>query len=179
MKREEFSLIVKGLKAVFAQPTFIPDQNAFNVWYELLKDLDYESAYMSAQRYMTTNKFPPTITDIRENAIVKNINTLNEMTAWNLVYKAICDANYHAKERYDEFPELIKKCIHGPAELKEMAQMDLATINSVTQSNFMRTFRGVQSREQEIDKIPNSVMAMIQKKKNEQLEENNNKLIGG
>lgn len=31
MTREEFKTLVKGMKAVYAQPTFIPDQDAFNV----------------------------------------------------------------------------------------------------------------------------------------------------
>lgn len=29
MTREEFKTLVKGMKAVYAQPTFIPDQDAF------------------------------------------------------------------------------------------------------------------------------------------------------
>lgn len=44
MTREEFKTLVKGMKAVYAQPTFIPDQDAFNVWFELLKDIPYQQA---------------------------------------------------------------------------------------------------------------------------------------
>ena len=48
MTREEFSIIVKGLKDVYTQQTFIPDKDAFNVWYELLKDIDYANCNMAA-----------------------------------------------------------------------------------------------------------------------------------
>lgn len=68
MTREEFKTLVKGMKAVYAQPTFIPDQDAFNVWFELLKDIPYQQANVAIQKYMLTEKFPPTIADIREKA---------------------------------------------------------------------------------------------------------------
>ena len=44
MEREEFKILVKAMKAVYAQPTFIPDKDAFDVWYGLLQDLPYEQA---------------------------------------------------------------------------------------------------------------------------------------
>ena len=44
MEREEFKTIVKGLKAVYAQPAFIPDADAFDVWYGMLRDLPYRQA---------------------------------------------------------------------------------------------------------------------------------------
>ena len=49
MTREEFKTLVKGMKAVYAQPTFIPDQDAFNVWFELLKDIPYQQANVAIQ----------------------------------------------------------------------------------------------------------------------------------
>ena len=50
MTREEFKTLVKGMKAVYAQPTFIPDQDAFNVWFELLKDIPYQQANVAIQK---------------------------------------------------------------------------------------------------------------------------------
>ena len=39
MEREEFKTIVKGLKAVYAQPAFIPDADAFDVWFVFVRYL--------------------------------------------------------------------------------------------------------------------------------------------
>ena len=77
MTREEFKTLVKGMKAVYAQPTFIPDQDAFNVWFELLKDIPYQQANVAIQKYMLTEKFPPTIADIRETFYA--IGTLQQL----------------------------------------------------------------------------------------------------
>lgn len=61
MEREQFKVLVKAMKAVYAQPTFIPDQDAFNVWFALLGDLPYKQAELAVQKHMATEKFPPTI----------------------------------------------------------------------------------------------------------------------
>ena len=103
MTREEFKTLVKGMKAVYAQPTFIPDQDAFNVWFELLKDIPYQQANVAIQKYMLTEKFPPTIADIREKAtqIVESVDSsMSELEAWSLVRKAVRNSGYHSAVSY-------------------------------------------------------------------------------
>lgn len=78
MEREQFKVLVKAMKAVYAQPTFIPDQDAFNVWFALLGDLPYKQAELAVQKHMATEKFPPTIADIREKA--EQITSVKEWT---------------------------------------------------------------------------------------------------
>ena len=36
---------------------YIPYQDAFNVWFELLKDIPYQQANVAIQKYMLTEKF--------------------------------------------------------------------------------------------------------------------------
>ena len=66
MTRDEFKVLVKGMKAIYSQATFIPDADAFNMWYALMGDLSYELCNVAIQKYMLTNKFPPTVAEIRE-----------------------------------------------------------------------------------------------------------------
>ena len=68
MTREEFAVLVKAMKAVYSSENFIADKDAFNVWYGLLQDLPYEQANLAIQKYMTSERFPPTIADIRTKA---------------------------------------------------------------------------------------------------------------
>ena len=58
MEREEFKTIVKGLKAVYAQPAFIPDADAFDVWYGMLRDLPYRQASLAVQQHMASSPYP-------------------------------------------------------------------------------------------------------------------------
>lgn len=81
MTREEFKVLTKGMKAVYTQPTFIPDADAFNVWYELLKDLDYMQVSVAIKKHMQSCKFPPTIADLRENSAELTHGEVNDWSA--------------------------------------------------------------------------------------------------
>ena len=136
MTREEFKTLVKGMKAVYAQPTFIPDQDAFNVWFELLKDIPYQQANVAIQKYMLTEKFPPTIADIREKAtqIVESVDSsMSELEAWSLVRKAVRNSGYHSVEEFEKLPEACQRAVGSAANLKEWALMDSERVETVEQ----------------------------------------------
>lgn len=165
MERAEFKTLVKGMKAVYAQPTFIPDQDAFNVWYELLKDLPYEQANIAIQKYMLTEKFPPTISDIRTkaNEIVAQVEeSMSELEAWSLVGKAISNSGYHAQEEFDKLPEACQRAVGNPSNLKEWAMMESEKVATVEQSHFIRNYRVAVQRMKEEAKIPEHIKKVIE-----------------
>ena len=163
MTREEFSIIVKGLKAVYTQQTFIPDKDAFNVWYELLKDIDYANCNVAVQRYIISERFPPTIADIRAYVFKndKSNNGLNESYAWSLVRKAISDSSYHSEERFNELPETIQKAVGSANQLRIWAT-DGDFNDGVVQSNFLRSYRQVIETNQKMDILPQNLRNMIE-----------------
>lgn len=147
MTRDEMKILAKAMKAVY--PQMMPDRDAFDVWYELLKDLDYRQASAALQRHMQTSKFPPTIADIR-TAVTKPKEEMPELGAWALARKAIrCDPD-SAKEQFDRLPELVQKTIGTPAALTEWGQLPSETVGSVIQSQFLRGYR-VQAERQRTD----------------------------
>lgn len=164
MERKEFKTLVKGMKAVYAQPTFIPDQDAFNVWYELLRDLSYEQVNIAIQKYMLTEKFPPTIADIRTKAndiVAKIEESMSELEAWSLVSKAISNSGYHAEEEFDKLPEVCQRAVGNPQNLKEWAMMESDSVATVEQSHFIRNYRVAVQRMQEDAKIPDHIKVAI------------------
>lgn len=168
MERDEFKILVKAMKAVYAQSAFIPDQDAFNVWYALLKDLTYEQANLAVQKYMITEKFPPTIADIRKKArevMQPDIEILTELEAWSLVRKAISNSGYHAEEEFARLPEACRIAVGSPANLREWAIMNTDEVETVEQSHFIRNYRTVQKRMKEDAMIPDQIKALITKMK--------------
>lgn len=157
MERDEFKILVKSMKAVYAQPTFLPDQDAFNVWYALLKDLPYELVSMAIQRHMLTEKFPPTIADLRAKSIEvveRPAEDVSELEAWALVRRAIGNSNYHAEEEFARLPEACRIAVGSPANLREWAMMDLDQVETVEQSHFIRNYRAAAKRMTEDRKLP-------------------------
>lgn len=164
MERDEFKILVKSMKAVYAQPTFLPDQDAFNVWYALLKDLPYELASMAVQKHMLTGKFPPTIADLRAKAnevVERPAEEMSELEAWALVRKAIGNSNYHAEEEFARLPEVCRIAVGSPANLREWAMMDSDQVATVEQSHFIRNYRAAAKRMTEDRKLPSAFRERI------------------
>lgn len=164
MEREEFKILVKAMKAVYAQPTFIPDKDAFDVWYGLLQDLPYEQANLAVQKYMTSERFPPTIADIRTKAteiIAPVEESMSELQAWALVQKAIRNSAYHAEEEFAKLPEACQRAVGTAVNLKEWALMDSDQVATIEQSHFVRNYRASVQRMKEEARLPENVRMLI------------------
>jgi len=165
MEREQFKILVKAMKATYTSENFIPDADAFAVWYEMLKDLSYEHASLAIRKYMLTEKFPPTIADIRTKAreiAGEPDNGMSELEAWALVKKAICNSNYHSEEEFASLPKTCQIAVGNPANLREWAAMDTESVETVEQSHFIRNYRAAVQREKDSQKMPESVRTMIE-----------------
>lgn len=164
MERKELSYLVKALKAVYSDPKFIADQDAFNVWYELLKDIPYQVAHATVYKYISTNKFPPTIADIREGATsIVQPEQLGEGEAWALVYKAICNSAYNSVEEFNKLPKECQRAVGDPAILREWASLTIDEVNTVIQSNFMRSYRVASKNAEEHKRLPQATREVIEK----------------
>jgi hypothetical protein len=163
MTEKEFSILVKAMKAVYGSPQFIPDKYAFQVWYSLLKDLDYKTVNVAIQRHMTTSRYPPTIADIREQC--SNIVDEQEpdvLEAWSLVSKAKRNGIYGAKEEFEKLPEAVKKAVGSSDNLRNWAMMDTQTVESVVQSNFIKAYERVLKRRKELRKMPDGIRTITE-----------------
>ena len=164
MTRDEFKILVKGMKAVYAQQTFLPDKDAFDMWFALLQDLPYKLANVAIQKHMLTEKFPPTPAEIREKAaqmIEVPETEMSELEAWALVRKAIRNSGYHAQEEFDKLPEACREAVGNAANLEEWAKMDYEKVESVGQSHFIRNFRTAVLRIKEEQILPEQMRKLI------------------
>lgn len=164
MNLDEFMILVKALKAVYTDLKFLPDKDAVKVWYSLLKDLPYRTLSLAAQKYMQTEKFPPTIADLRKKAAELTMpaqDDMSELEAWALVRKALGNSAYNAETEFEKLPAMCKKALGNAANLEEMAKMDIDTVNSVEQSHFIRNYRVACDRKREEAQIAPSVLQLI------------------
>lgn len=164
MTREEFAVLVKAMKAVYSSENFIADKDAFNVWFELLKDLPYEQANLAIQKYMTSEKFPPTIADIRTKAteiVAPAEESMSELQAWALVQKALRNSGYNSEEEFAKLPEACQRAVGTAANLKEWALMDSDQVATIEQSHFIRNYRTSVQRMKEEARLPENVRMLI------------------
>lgn len=141
-----------------------PDETAM-AWHWALEDYPSEGIMAALQVYIKTNNtgFAPSVAQLigayhapQENA------TLTEGEAWALIKKAIQDANYHAEERFEELPPLCQRAVGSPTMLRQWAQCDSDTVNTVIMSNVQRTYKAIAAKQEFNDKVPPKLTAVIQ-----------------
>ena len=72
MTREEFAKFSMALKTYYPKDNIMANEQAMELWYTMLQDIDYRVAEMSLNKWVATNKWSPTIADLREMAFGVN-----------------------------------------------------------------------------------------------------------
>ena len=181
MTVKEFGILADAIKTYFPRDNVLPTENAMRLWYSELKDIPYQSAYMALRKYVSTNKFAPTIADIREQVAElnsQNEEELNETAAWSLVLKAIRRSTYYSEEEFAKLPPVVQRAVSSPRQLREWATLEDVDGKTLTviQSNFQRTFRVEQQRERERNKLSPDVLKLMRPLNNHQIEDKTKEL---
>jgi hypothetical protein len=174
MTREEFKILCKGMKAVYTQQTFLPDQDAFNMWYALMGDLPYEVCGMAIKKYMLTNKFPPTVAELRE--LATNIVSGDPLTwgeSWERALNAVRKyGSYNKMAALESLDPLTRKCVDSIGYM-ELCQSENIMVE---RAHFQRVFEVFQKREQTEKQMPLQLQEAIQRM---QLKSMDTLMIGG
>ncbi len=164
MTRQEALTVMAMLKTAY--PLFYKDLSkedinaAVNLWATMFSEESIQVVTEAIKALMCTLKYPPTIADVKEKiALIMQPPAMTEMEAWQIVRKAI--SYYNAEENFINLPPEIQKVVGSPNMLREWAQMDADTVNSVIQSNFMRSFRAKVAQEKEQSMLPESTKRLI------------------
>ena len=134
-------------------------------WADMLNEYSYEQVSVALKCYITTDTsgFAPSIGQLIDKLkTVEQPQELNELQAWGLVRKAINNSGYHSEEEFAKLPPLVQKAVGTPGQLKQWGLSDIESMETVAQSNFMRTYRAVVKREDEVSRMPKEIRQLIQ-----------------
>lgn len=165
MTREQIQDFLAMIQATY--PNFNPPSKtaAVNAWKLALEDYEKKAVHMAFKLYMQTNTsgFAPV-----PGQIIDKINAmtqpqeLNEMEAWSLVYKAICNSTYNSVSEFEKLPPLVQKAVGLPDSLREWAMTENLN-HEVVMSNFQRAYKAELKRHDELQKMPQNVRQLIEK----------------
>lgn len=134
--------------------------SAIDIWTTMFSDDSALVVTEAVKALMCTLKFPPTIADVKEKiALITQPAAMSEMEAWTKVKGAM--SYYSAQENFDGLEPILQKLVGNPNQLREWANMDTSTINSVVQSNFMRSYKARATAEKEYIALPTSARALM------------------
>lgn len=99
MTFEEWKTLAKGMRALYTSQNFLPDGESVKTWYMMVRDLPYEAANAAIQKYAATNRFPPTVADIRDQAAEMTSGRQDDWgEAWKQVMGAVRKHGYMDQE---------------------------------------------------------------------------------
>lgn len=112
------------------------------IWEKILEKYDDVDVVQALKVYIVndTKGFAPAIGQIIEN-IKSQDDNLGEMEAWGLVKRAIRNGTYGAEEEFSKLPDVVKKAVGSAGQLRDWAKMSIDSVDSVGQSNFLRSYR--------------------------------------
>lgn len=166
MTIDETKQILSILK--IAYPNFYKDLKAeeanqiVSLWSSMFADDNSKIVTEAVKALMCTLKFPPTIADVKEKIhSITHPKQQTELEAWGFVLKAIRNSAYNSQDEFNKLPSIVQKILGGPSQLREWASMDSDVVNSVIQSNFMRSYTARSRIETENEKLPQSTKELM------------------
>lgn len=149
-------------------PNFKPEDlsRTIDAWQVMLEEYSCEQVAVALKAYITSNTsgFAPSVGEIvAKIQTISQPQELDGMTAWGLVSKALRNGTYGAVEEFNKLPPLVRQAVGIPGNLKNWATSDYQTIETVIQSNFLRTYETVVKRANEINRMPDNIKSLIEK----------------
>lgn len=166
MTREQVGKLLMTIQAYY--PNYNPPDKeiTLNAWHEMFAEYPEELVLQALRACIATNTsgFAPDVGQIMSKIqVISQPQELDGMAAWGLVSKALRNGTYGAVEEFNKLPPLVKQAVGMPDNLKNWATSDYQTIETVIQSNFLRTYETVVKRANEINRMPDNIKSLIEK----------------
>lgn len=166
MTREQVGKLLMTIQAYY--PNYNPPDKeiTLNAWYKMFAEYPEELVLQALRACIATNTsgFAPDVGQIMSKIqTISQPQELDGMTAWGLVSKALRNGTYGAVEEFNKLPPLVRQAVGMPDNLKNWATSDYQTIETVIQSNFLRTYETVVKRANEINRMPDNIKSLIEK----------------
>lgn len=166
MTREQVGKLLMTIQAYY--PNYNPPDKeiTLNAWHIMLAEYPEELVLQALRACIATNTsgFAPDVGQIMSKIqTISQPQELDGMTAWGLVSKALRNGTYGAVEEFNKLPPLVRQAVGMPDNLKNWATSDYQTIETVIQSNFLRTYETVVKRANEINRMPDNIKSLIEK----------------
>lgn len=151
MTRQEFGKIAMAIRTYYPKERILPDDYAVELWYDALKDLDYQTARYAVKKWAETNRWSPSISDVRGMCATLRHG---EFHTWEEEWQRACDAvrkfGYtREREAMESLPELTRKIVSRLGYKNLCSSENLA----VDRANFRDIYNNLVNKQQEKEKL--------------------------
>lgn len=152
MTKQEFSLFAMALKTYYPRENLLPNNQAMELWFRQLQDIPYNIAEVTLNKWVATNKWSPSIAEIREQATtIKSGETPDWGDGWEQVIKAIAKYGmYRPDEAMNSFDDITKQCV----ERLGFRNICLSENINHDRANFRMMYEQIAERKKQQNQIP-------------------------
>lgn len=112
MTFEEWRLAAKHLKIMYPSERFMPKEDYVKIWYQYLSDIEFIYVKMAIESWISCNSFYPTVSDIRNTAVMKQKENKAKLNELKDIYKTCKD--YYPRDLITEDDwQTFKDCIRS------------------------------------------------------------------
>ena len=114
MDKTEFGLFASALRTYYPkEDKLLPNKQAMELWFRELQDIPFQVAEAALRKWVSTNKWSPSIAEIREMAAtIKNGDIPDWGEGWEEVQRAIRKHGmYDVKGAMDSFTPLTRQAV--------------------------------------------------------------------
>ena len=172
MTKKEFSQIALAMQTYYPKDNLFQTDEAILLWYNILKDIEYKVMSMALDKWVSTNKWTPTIADLREYCLKVTVgDTPDWGEAYEKAVKAIHNYGYmretEALESLDELTrEVVKRLGY-----KSMCESPI-TNKMQDRANFRMIYEELANKEREEMQTSENLRNQIAETRQAKLTEN-------
>lgn len=177
MTEQDTKSVLAYLSATWDMSKDKDPRQVLAVWHDIFAEDDVRLVQAAVKLYVNQEKFQPKPADIRVK--MKELMTgreRTEMEAWSQVRRAIRGASMENWSRtltengpgkpsavvnFEKLPPEIQLVVGGPEQLAEWERLDSKQLETVVQSNFMRSYRSVIADKENLALLPDGMRRMM------------------
>lgn len=171
MIKKEFATFAMALKTYYPKEGLLPNEQAMELWYKQLQDIDYKVAEAALNKWVATNKWSPTIADIREQAAAISAGDIPDWgDGWEQVLRAIRHyGSYEPQKALDSMDELTRKCV----ERLGFRNICMSENISADRANFRMMYETLAERQKKEMQLPAATRMLISSIRDNMIEDKN------
>lgn len=159
MTKKEFGFFVMALKTYFPREKLLPNEQAIELWFRQLNDIEYIIAEAALNEWVATQKWSPSIADIRELAARIRFGEVPDWgEGWRQTMKAIRLYGYYRPEQaMDSLDDLTRETVRRLG----FQRLCLSENQESDRANFRRIYEELASRGRRQSMIPDNLKGVI------------------
>lgn len=151
-----------SLKTFYPREQLLPNQQAMELWFGQLQDIPYEVAEIGLNKWVATNKWSPSIADIREMATSVTVGEIPDWgEGWERVLKAVrLYGSYDIPKAMASLDDISRQCVERIGFRNICMSENIAT----ERANFRMIYEQLAERKKHEAQLPTKLLQLIKEK---------------